>query len=103
MTIHQAKGLEFKYVFIVGLEEGYYPCGKYVTDEEKLEEERRIFYVAITRAKINCYLSYAKERLMDYPIKKREESRFLTEINDTKFIEPFDFGNNENYMIYEIK
>ena len=103
MTIHQAKGLEFKYVFIVGLEEGYYPCGKYVTDEEELEEERRIFYVAITRAKINCYISYAKERLMDYPIKKREESRFLTEINDSKFIEPFDFGNNENYMIYEIK
>ena len=101
MTIHQAKGLEFKYVFIVGLEEGYYPCGKYVTDEEELEEERRIFYVAITRAKINCYLSYAKERLMDYPIKKREESRFLSEIKDYKFIEHYNFENNDNYRNYE--
>ena len=76
MTIHQAKGLEFKYVFIVGLEEGYYPCGSYIKDLEELEEERRIFYVAITRAKINCYLSYANERLIDNQPKKREKSRF---------------------------
>ena len=101
MTIHQAKGLEFKYVFIVGLEEGYYPCGKYVTDEEELEEERRIFYVAITRAKINCYLSYAEERLFENEFKKREESRFLSEIKDHKFIEHYNFENNDNYRNYE--
>ena len=101
MTIHQAKGLEFKYVFIVGLEEGYYPCGKYVTDEEELEEERRIFYVAITRAKINCYLSYAEERLFENEFKKREESRFLSEIKDYKFIEHYNFENNDNYRNYE--
>ena len=101
MTIHQAKGLEFKYVFIVGLEEGYYPCGKYVTDEEELEEERRIFYVAITRAKINCYLSYAEERLFETEFKKREESRFLSEIKDYKFIEHYNFENNDNYRNYE--
>ena len=101
MTIHQAKGLEFKYVFIVGLEEGYYPCGKYVTDEEELEEERRIFYVAITRAKINCYLSYAEERLFENEFKKREESRFLSEIKDYKYIEYYNFENNDNYRNYE--
>ena len=63
MTIHQAKGLEFKYVFIVGFEDGYFPCGSHITDLDVLEEERRILYVAITRAKINCYLSYAEQRL----------------------------------------
>ena len=103
MTIHQAKGLEFKYVFIVGLEEGYYPCGLYFNDEEELEEERRIFYVAITRAKINCYLSYAEERLNGEESKIRIQSPFLKEINDTQYIEPYDFENNDKYINYENK
>ena len=102
MTIHHAKGLEFKYVFIVGLEEGYYPCGMYRKDEE-LDEERRIFYVAITRAKINCYLSYAKERQNDNESKKRNQSPFLSEINDSQYIEPYEFDNNEDYINYENK
>ena len=77
MTIHQAKGLEFKYVFIVGFEDGYFPCGSHITDLDVLEEERRILYVAITRAKINCYLSYAEQRLkMDENKKKACESFF---------------------------
>ena len=103
MTIHQAKGLEFKYVFIVGLEEGYYPCGNYINDLEELEEERRIFYVAITRAKINCYLSYAIERLNDNESKRREQSRFLEEINDPEFIQIYEFENNYEYRCYENK
>jgi len=103
MTIHQAKGLEFKYVFIVGLEESYYPCGKYIKDDEELEEERRIFYVAITRAKINCFLSYAEERLIGIEVQKRVQSRFLTEIFDSNFIESFGFETNENYMSYQIR
>ena len=103
MTIHQAKGLEFKYVFIVGLEEGYYPCGNYINDLEELEEERRIFYVAITRAKINCYLSYAIERLNDNESKRREQSRFLEEINDPEYIQTYEFENNYEYRCYENK
>ena len=97
MTIHQAKGLEFKYIFIVGLEEGYYPCGSYIKDIEELEEERRIFYVAITRAKINCYLSYAKERLYDGEFKKRNKSCFLSEIYNPEFIQTYDLDNEQNY------
>ena len=91
MTVHQAKGLEFKYVFIVGLEEGYFPCGPYKLDDDELEEERRIFYVALTRAKINCYLSYAKKRFQE----KRDKSRFLYEINDSKLIQNYE---PENYF-----
>ena len=102
MTIHQAKGLEFKYVFIVGLESGYYPCGKH-TDDEEIEEERRIFYVALTRTKINCFLSYAKERLDDGKLKKRYESPFLMEINDPNFIENYEFENENKHNIYENK
>ena len=85
------------------MEEGYYPCGLYSNDEEELEEERRIFYVAITRAKINCYLSYAEERLNGEESKIRIQSPFLKEINDTQYIEPYDFENNDKYINYENK
>ena len=81
MTIYQAKSLELKYVFILGLEERYYPCGFHATDIEELDEDRRILYVGITRAKINCYLFYAKERLNGYENKKRHQSPFLNQIN----------------------
>ena len=100
MTIHQAKGLEFKYVFIVGLEEEYYPCGAYIKDLEELEEERRIFYVAITRAKINCYLSYANERLINNELKKRNQSPFLSDIYNSKYIQKYDLDNNLNFKNY---
>ena len=104
MTIHQAKGLEFKYVFIVGLEEGYYPCGNFVNDEDELEEERRIFYVAITRAKINCYLSYAHERLnYNNEVKIRIQSPFIDEIYDPEYIQIYDLKNDINYINYENK
>ena len=100
MTIHQAKGLEFKYVFIVGLEEGYYPCGSYIKDPEEVEEERRIFYVAITRAKINCYFSYAKARLYDGDLKNRNISPFLLEICNSKFVQVYDLENNKSFKKY---
>ena len=103
MTIHQAKGLEFKYVFIVGLEEGYYPCGSHVTDNEELEEERRILYVAITRAKTNCYLSYAKERLNGDENKKRHQSPFLREIFDFDLIQNYSLENEKNYELFKNK
>ena len=103
MTIHQSKGLEFKYVFVVGLEEGYYPCCSFLKDEDGIEEERRIFYVAITRTKINCFLSYAKERLEDSGKEKRFKSRFLEEISDSDCIETYEFENDDNYNIYKNK
>ena len=103
MTIHQSKGLEFKYVFVVGLEEGYYPCCSFLKDEDGIEEERRIFYVAITRTKINCFLSYAKERLEDSEKEKRFKSRFLEEISDSDCIETYEFENDDNYNIYKNK
>jgi DNA helicase-2/ATP-dependent DNA helicase PcrA len=62
MTIHNAKGLEFDNVFITGVEEGIFPAIKSMESEEELEEERRLFYVAITRAKKNLAISYAEER-----------------------------------------
>ncbi|WP_028950808.1 ATP-dependent helicase [Sulfurihydrogenibium subterraneum] len=62
MTVHAAKGLEFNTVFVAGLEDGIFPSGRSFDDPTQLEEERRLFYVAITRAKERLYLTYAKER-----------------------------------------
>ena len=62
MTVHSAKGLEFKNVFVVGLEENLFPSGMVGDSPRALEEERRLFYVAITRAEEHCYLSFAKTR-----------------------------------------
>ena len=101
MTIHQAKGLEFKYVFIVGLEDGYYPCGGMVNCKEELEEERRILYVAITRAKTNCYLSYSYHRQKGDITKKREESPFLGEINDINLIQNIYLEEDYNFKSYK--
>ena len=93
LTIHRAKGLEFKYVFIVGLEEGYYPCcSRYV---EEIEEERRVLYVAITRAKTNCYISYANYRMIGEQKFKRTESRFLQEIYSENITQKIDTLNND--------
>lgn len=82
MTVHSAKGLEFPTVFISGLEEGIFPSGRNTLDEEKLEEERRLCYVAITRAKKNLYMSYATQRLIYNQLNYNEASRFISEIPD---------------------
>ncbi len=82
MTVHSAKGLEFPTVFISGLEEGIFPSGRNTQDEEKLEEERRLCYVAITRAKKNLYMSYATQRLIYNQLSYNEASRFIGEIPD---------------------
>ena len=87
MTIHQAKGLEFEYVFVVGLEEGFYPIYASNFDDEEIEEERRILYVAITRAKTNCYLSYAKLRQIGETESERSVSRFLNEIYNEDLVQ----------------
>lgn len=81
MTIHAAKGLEFGYVYIVGLEENLFPSALSVNSRTDLEEERRLFYVAITRAEKRCMLSYAATRYRWGNLTSSEPSRFLEEID----------------------
>ncbi len=81
MTIHQAKGLEFPYVFVVGLEENLFPSQMSLTSREDLEEERRLFYVALTRARKKAFLSYAMTRFRWGQMIHSEASRFIEEIS----------------------
>jgi DNA helicase-2/ATP-dependent DNA helicase PcrA len=80
MTLHSSKGLEFNYVFIVGVEEGILPHSRSFTDEKELEEERRLCYVGITRAKEKLYLTFAQQRLTREGYSTQIPSRFLGEI-----------------------
>ena len=86
MTIHLAKGLEFPYVYIVGLEENLFPSAMSMNTRSELEEERRLFYVALTRAEKQAYLTYAQTRYRWGKLVDCEPSRFLEEIDD-KFLE----------------
>lgn len=86
MTVHASKGLEFPYVFIVGLEENLFPSQLSIESREELEEERRLFYVALTRAKKRATLSYATTRFKWGNIQHSEPSRFIEEI-DTSFLD----------------
>ena len=92
MTIHMAKGLEFPYVYIVGIEEELFPSQMMLSSRADLEEERRLFYVAITRAEKKLHLSYALNRYRYGRLKNCEPSRFLQEIDpnlihaDRKFV-----------------
>ena len=81
MTIHMAKGLEFKYVYIVGMEEDLFPSQMMLSSRAELEEERRLFYVAITRAEKRLFLSYALSRYRFGRLKNCEPSRFLEDID----------------------
>ena len=82
MTVHSAKGLEFKVVFIIGLEENIIPISKALYDDEELEEERRLMYVAITRAKEKLYLLNAGRRMLYGNMQMNPPSRFISEISD---------------------
>lgn len=86
MTIHQAKGLEFPFVFITGMEENLFPSAMSLQSQNDLEEERRLFYVALTRAERKATLSYAESRYKYGHIDFCESSRFLDEI-DEQYIE----------------
>jgi DNA helicase-2/ATP-dependent DNA helicase PcrA len=81
MTIHSAKGLEFKNVFVVGMEENLFPSQMSMDSMRGLEEERRLFYVAITRAEEHCYLSFAKSRFKFGKTEFSSPSRFLKDID----------------------
>ena len=80
MTIHSSKGLEFPHVFLVGLEENLFPSQMSLNSRSDLEEERRLFYVAVTRAKATCTLSYATSRFQWGNLITSEPSRFIDEI-----------------------
>jgi len=81
MTIHASKGLEFPHVFIVGLEENLFPSQLSLTSRTDLEEERRLFYVAITRAEKTCTLSYVVSRYRWGQLVTAEPSRFIDEVD----------------------
>lgn len=85
MTVHAAKGLEFKHIYIVGAEEELFPAAMSMTTIAEVEEERRLMYVAITRAKESCTITYAKSRFRNGQTKMSSPSRFLSEI-DPHFI-----------------
>lgn len=85
MTVHSAKGLEFKNVFVVGMEENLFPNSMTGDSARVLEEERRLFYVAITRAEEHCFLSYAKTRFRYGKMEFGNPSRFLKDI-DPRFL-----------------
>ena len=81
MTIHSAKGLEFPYVFLIGMEEGVFPSEMSKYSEADLEEERRLAYVGITRAKKELYISNSVSRMLYGRTQRNEPSRFLQEIS----------------------
>jgi DNA helicase-2/ATP-dependent DNA helicase PcrA len=102
MTIHAAKGLEFPYVYIVGLEENLFPSQMSLTDRADLEEERRLFYVAITRAEKRVTLSYATTRYKWGNLIHCEPSRFIEEVDASYLEMPAEnnnrlFGNDDAY------
>jgi DNA helicase-2/ATP-dependent DNA helicase PcrA len=90
MTVHSAKGLEFDAVFITGIEEGLFPHEQSLSDADGVEEERRLMYVAITRARKRLYLSFSQTRMLHGQTRYNVKSRFFEEIpeNTLKWITP---------------
>jgi DNA helicase-2/ATP-dependent DNA helicase PcrA len=90
MTVHSAKGLEFNVVFLSGLEEGLFPHENSILETDGLEEERRLMYVAVTRARERLYLSFAQSRMLHGQTRYNLRSRFLEEVPSalTKWLTP---------------
>ncbi|MBL6610560.1 MAG: UvrD-helicase domain-containing protein [Flavobacteriaceae bacterium] len=117
MTIHLAKGLEFKQVFIVGLEEDLFPSAMSMNTRSELEEERRLFYVALTRAEEQAYLTYTINRYRWGKLIDAEPSRFIGEIDPQyvdnrvldagvsfrRFVDPSLFGEVDHSKLRQIK
>ena len=102
MTVHSAKGLEFDYVFIIGLEEGIFPHKNSMEDNQQLEEERRLCYVAITRAKLGLYLVNAHHRMLYGMDQMNGESRFVKEINP-KYLDKDKDALSKSDVIIDMK
>jgi DNA helicase-2/ATP-dependent DNA helicase PcrA len=96
MTVHAAKGLEFPVVFVVGLEESLFPSGMSINTREELEEERRLFYVAVTRAKQRLMLTYANSRYRFGQLVQNDPSRFIEELPEQYLDRSFAGGGARN-------
>ena len=97
MTIHSAKGLEFPHVFLVGFEDGLFPGMRAIGDREEMEEERRLCYVAITRAKENLTITHAKQRMLYGRTNAALSSRFLKEIPEDVIIKKGGYQTAPSY------
>ncbi len=97
MTMHAAKGLEFPIVFVVGMEEGLFPHSRTLMDREELEEERRLCYVAFTRAKTQLYLSYANKRLFFGTRTHNTVSRFIADIPQEVLTQRVSLGYDRGF------
>ena len=98
MTVHGAKGLEFDLVFVPGLEDGLFPSGRSIEEKGGVEEERRLMYVAITRAKKELILSYAKSRYVFGDYQMQMPSRFIKELPQEEVeFEELSFGGSRNF------
>ncbi|MBI4035600.1 UvrD-helicase domain-containing protein [Candidatus Daviesbacteria bacterium] len=98
MTLHSAKGLEFSVVFMVGMEEGLFPHSRSMLDANELEEERRLVYVGITRAKNKLYLTYARQRLYFGTRSNNLVSRFLADIPQELITSTGNFKDQDNFL-----
>ena len=98
MTVHAAKGLEFSCVFITGLEEGLFPFSKPGQTPEDEEEERRLFYVALTRAKKQIFLSFSRSRSFFGGKQMNKPSRFLNDIPEELFKKDTEELPTTNYL-----
>lgn len=98
MTLHSVKGLEFPIVFIVGMEEGLFPHSRSMLDINELEEERRLMYVGITRAKEKLYLTYARARLYFGTRSNNLVSRFLSDIPEQLIIANSNFKDQDQFL-----
>ena len=98
MTMHAVKGLEYDYVFVVGVEEGLFPHSNSLESNDELEEERRLCYVAITRAKKKLYLINARSRILYGKVSSNVPSRFINEISD-EYIETI--GKKEDSNVFK--
>jgi len=103
MTVHQAKGLEYDYVYIAGMEENVFPSSLSIFSPNDLEEERRLFYVALTRAKIKVCLSFSASRYRWGKLESNKVSRFVREIGDefldAKLYDENEINNDDNFFI----
>ena len=96
MTVHSSKGLEYPYVFVSGLEENIFPSGGFLATETEVEEERRLFYVAMTRAKKVLQLSFAQTRMRNGKHESNSPSRFIKEVDRKYIMNPLSADNDND-------
>ena len=96
MTVHSSKGLEYPYVYVVGMEENVFPSGGFLAGESEIEEERRLFYVAMTRAKKVLQLSFTQTRMRHGKHESNSPSRFVREIDNQYVSNPISADSDDN-------